>query len=49
MAKGHTPGFADIAIASIAAARALVLLTRNTRHFEHLCDRLINPFETLPE
>ena len=49
MAKGHAPGFADIAIASIAEARALVLLTRNTCHFEHICDRLINPFETLPE
>jgi len=47
-AKGHAPRFADIAIASIAEARALVLLTRNTRHFEHICDRLINPFETLP-
>ncbi len=48
-AKGRAPGFADIAIAATAEARALVLLTRNTRHFDHICDRVINPFETLPE
>ena len=48
-AKGQAPGFADIAIAAIAEARKLVLLTRNARHFEHICDRIINPFETLPE
>jgi predicted nucleic acid-binding protein len=48
-AKGHAPGFADIAVASIAEARALVLLTRNTCHFHHICDRVINPFETLPK
>ncbi|HKN30947.1 MAG TPA: PIN domain-containing protein [Roseiarcus sp.] len=48
-AKGRAPGFADIAIAATAEARALVLLTRNTRDFEHLFDRAINPFETLPE
>lgn len=47
-AKGRAPGFADVAIASIAETRALVLLTRNVRHFEHICDRVINPFETLP-
>ena len=48
-AKGRAPGFDDIAIAATAEARALVLLTRNIRHFEHLCDRAINPFEMLPE
>ncbi len=48
-AKGRATGFADIAIAATAEARALVLLTRNTRHFHHICDRVINPFETLPE
>jgi toxin FitB len=48
-AKGRAPSFADIAIVATAEARALVLLTRNTRHFEHLCNRAINPFEKLPE
>jgi toxin FitB len=48
-AKGRAPGFADIAIAATAEARALVLLTRNTRHFERLCNRVVNPFEALPE
>ncbi len=48
-AKGHAPGFADIAIAATAGARELVLLTRNVRHFERICDRVIDPFETLPK
>lgn len=42
-------GFADIAIAAIGEAHGLVLLTRNVRHFRPICDRVINPFETLPE
>ncbi len=48
-AKGRSPGFADIAIAATAASRALVLLTRNRRDFEPICERVIDPFETLPE
>ena len=48
-AKGRAPGFAEIATAATAEARALALLTRHTRHFERLCDWAINPFETLPE
>ena len=48
-AKGLHPGFPDIAVAATAAAHALVLLTRNLRHFRPLCDRAIDPFETLPE
>jgi predicted nucleic acid-binding protein len=46
-AQRLAPGFADIAIAAIAEARGLVLLTRNVRHFRSICDRVINPFETL--
>jgi predicted nucleic acid-binding protein len=49
--RAHGPGapsFADIAIAAIARSRALVLLTRNTRIFEAICDRVIDPFETPP-
>ena len=48
-AKGRAPGFADIAIAAIAEANDLVLLTRNVRDFEAICERVINPFEALPE
>jgi predicted nucleic acid-binding protein len=49
MAKGHAPGFADIAIAAIAEAWGHVLLTRNTRHFKSLCEQVIDPFETPPK
>jgi hypothetical protein len=48
-AKGLHPGFADIAVAAIAEAHALVLLTRNLRHFRPICDRAVDPFETRPE
>ena len=47
-AKGLHPGFADIAVAAIAEAHTLVLLTRNVRHFRAIRDRVIDPFETLP-
>ena len=48
-ANGRAPGFADVAIAAIAEANALVLLTRNLRDFAAICDRVIDPFDTLPE
>ena len=48
-ARGRAPGFADIAIAAIAKANELALLTRNVRDFEAICERVINPFEALPE
>ncbi len=48
-ATGHSPGFADLAIAATAASRNLTLLTRNLRHFAPLEIRAVNPFETLPE
>jgi toxin FitB len=48
-AKGRSPGFADIVIAATAGTRALVLLTRNRRDFEPICDRVIDPFEALPD
>jgi predicted nucleic acid-binding protein len=47
-AKGASPGFADLAIASTAQAHDLTLLTRNTRHFGPLGVRLIDPFRSLP-
>ena len=33
ISAGHHPGMADASIAGIAAARDLVLVTRNTKHF----------------
>ena len=48
-ARGRAPGFADIAIAATAKANELVLLTRNVRDFEAICDRVVNPFEATPE
>ena len=47
-AAGHTPGFADIAIAATAASRRLTILTRNLRHFAPLGVPTTDPFDTLP-
>lgn len=41
---GATIEFRDVQIAGIAAARKAVLATRNTRHFEDLGIRLVNPW-----
>jgi toxin FitB len=46
--KGHAPGFADIAIAAIAVAHRLTVLTGNMRHFAHFGVPIRNPFEELP-
>ena len=45
---GHSPGFADVAIAATAESHRLVVLTRNLRHFEPLGISATDPFETLP-
>jgi hypothetical protein len=47
-ALGHSPGFADLAIAGIAAARGLTLLTRNLRHFAPLGIAAQDPYASLP-
>ena len=47
-AAGHSPGFADIAIAATAGVHRLTILTRNLRHFTQLGIAAIDPFETLP-
>ena len=47
-ALGHSPGFADLAIASIASSRDLTLLTRNVKDFRQLRLNVVNPFEELP-
>jgi toxin FitB len=46
--RGIAPGFADIVIAATAIAHDLIVLTRDTRHFEPLGVATSNPFEHLP-
>ena len=46
--KGMAPGFADLIIAATARSHGLIILTRNTRHFEPLGVPTLNPFERLP-
>jgi predicted nucleic acid-binding protein len=43
-AAGRHPGFADVAIAAIAKARELVVVTLNRRHFDPLGVEVFNPF-----
>jgi predicted nucleic acid-binding protein len=43
-ATGRHPGFADVAIAAIAKARELPVITLNRRHFEPLGVEIVNPF-----
>ncbi|TWB53367.1 hypothetical protein FBZ98_104294 [Rhizobium sp. ERR 922] len=47
-ARAHDPGFEDIAIAAIAAACRLTVLTANERHFAPLGVPVANPFKQLP-
>lgn len=47
-ASGHSPGFADVAIAATAWLRGLTVLTRNLRHFKPLGVAVVDPFEALP-
>jgi predicted nucleic acid-binding protein len=44
--RGHSPGFADVAIA--ATARGLTILSRNKRHFAPMDVNVIDPFQELP-
>ena len=46
--RGHSPGFADIAIAATARRHALTILSRNKRHFEPMDVTVIDPFQHLP-
>ena len=43
-AMGRHPGFADVAIAAIAKAHELVVVTLNQRHFDSLGVEVFNPF-----
>lgn len=47
--KGRTTGFADVAIAAIASARGLLLLTHNTADFAAFGIALHDPFLSLPD
>jgi predicted nucleic acid-binding protein len=44
-AAGRHPGFADIAVASIAKLYGLVVMTRNLRHFEPLGIAVFDPLQ----
>ena len=46
--RGHSPGFADIAIAATASRHSLTILSRNRRHFTPMDVALIDPFHKLP-
>ena len=46
--RGHSPGFADIAIAATARRHELTLLSHNERHFAPMDVALADPFRKLP-
>lgn len=46
--RGHSPGFADIAIAATARRHGVIILSRNERHFAPMEVDVINPFQKLP-
>jgi hypothetical protein len=45
---GHSPGFADIAIAAAASRHDLTILSRNERHFVPMDVVVLELFEKLP-
>jgi len=46
--RGHSPGFADIAIAATARRHGLTILSRNERHFIPMDVAVIDPFRKFP-
>jgi len=46
--RGHSPGFADIAIAATAHRHDLTILSCNKRHFAPMDLAVVAPFEELP-
>jgi len=46
--RGHSPGFADVAIAATARRHDLTILSRNERHFAPMDVAVIDPFQKLP-
>ena len=47
IAAGHNPGMADSAIAGIALAHDLVIISRNTRHFMPFGVTVLSPSEAV--
>ena len=47
--NGQAPGFQDLAIAATAQSHALIVLTRNLKHFASLGVVVHDPFGGLPE
>lgn len=45
---GHSPGFADIAIAATARRHHLTILSRNERDFAVMDAAIVDPFKELP-
>jgi toxin FitB len=48
-ARGHAPGFADVAIAATARRHDLTILSRNARHFAPMDVTVVDPFRELPQ
>lgn len=46
--RGHSPGFADVAIGATARRHDLTILSRNERHFTPMDVAVVDPFQTLP-
>jgi toxin FitB len=46
--RGHSPGFADIAIAATARQHGLIILSRNERHFASMDAAVVDPFKKFP-
>ena len=46
--RGHSPGFADVAIAATAHRHGLTVLSRNERHFAPMDVAVVDPFQKLP-
>jgi hypothetical protein len=46
--RGHSPGFADVAIAATALRHGLAVLSRNKRHFAAMDVTAVDPYQELP-
>src|ERR1700730_2534109 len=46
--RGHSPGFADVAIAATARRHELTILSRNVRDFAPMDAAVVDPLQTLP-
>ena len=46
--RGHSPGFADVAIGATARCHDLTILSRNERHFRPMDIAVLDPFQALP-